>query len=113
MYTGLQWRIQDSSEERRKGGGANLLIFPIFPLKLHENEKNCSRGGGCIRGAPFRSANGLGLCSEITTDSEKIEAIYFKIVLVRIYLTSCFHSCVFHNKIRFAKIMLNFRNIML
>ena len=41
----------------RKGGGANLLFYPIFPKTLHENEKNWDWGR--VPSAPLGSANAV------------------------------------------------------
>ena len=45
----LQWWIQDLPDgwggTNPKGVGANILFWPIFPQKLHENKKY-GRGGG-------------------------------------------------------------------
>ena len=35
-----------------KGGGANLLFWPIFPPKLHENEKKIGPTGRRVSLAP-------------------------------------------------------------
>ena len=55
-----QWRILDfpGVGVNPKGGVANLLFWPIFPQKLHENEKiSLDRGGaeGSVGASPSHS----------------------------------------------------------
>ena len=46
-----------------KGGGANLLLLPIFPKNCMKLKKFEPRGGARVPGVPFGSANGYHLGS--------------------------------------------------
>ena len=49
-WVNISWDSETGGGANRKGGSANLLFCPIFPQKLHENEKKkLDQEGGATR----------------------------------------------------------------